>query len=114
MPKRASSSAAPPARSSKRARAVPRRFVPGGSADVPSEFEEMVHSIALEACKASPLPLDCEAVQTLEQALLPAMETFVTAAHAHAVSKGRSEVSDADFNAILAKYKKVRAGKGKK
>ena len=38
----------------------------------------------------------------------------VTAAHAHAVSKGRSEVSDADFNAILAKYKKVRAGKGKK
>ena len=52
--------------------------------------------------------------QTLEQALLPAMETFVTAAHAHAVSKGRSEVSDADFNAILAKYKKVRAGKGKK
>ena len=53
-------------------------------------------------------------VQTLEQALLPAMETFVTAAHAHAVSKGRSEVSDADFNAILAKYKKVRAGKGKK
>ena len=53
---------------------------------MPSEFEEMVHSIALEACKASPLPLDCEAVQTLEQALLPAMETFVTAAHAHAMS----------------------------
>ena len=70
MPKRAASSSAPTARSSKRTRAVPRRFVPGGSADVPSEFEEMVHSIALEACKASPLPLDCEAVQTLEQALL--------------------------------------------
>ena len=69
----------------KRQRVPPKRFIPGGSADVPSEFEDMVHEIALQACKASPLPLDGEAVMTLEQALLPAMETFVTAAHVSAV-----------------------------
>eukprot|EP00937_MAST-01D_sp_MAST-1D-sp2_P000650 g650.t1 len=52
----------------------------------------MVHSIALE--------------YALEQALGPAMQAFLAAAHAHAEQRGAAEVQDKDFDAILTKFKK--------
>eukprot|EP00035_Acanthoeca_spectabilis_P021597 m.439095 g.439095 ORF g.439095 m.439095 type:complete len:132 (+) comp18331_c0_seq1:61-456(+) len=89
---------------STRARKGPQRFIPGGSADVPQEIEDMVHTIACEAAKSAPLPMDPDAVSALRTALLPAMTAFVDAAHATAAKRGANEVTDQDFESVLKFY----------
>mmetsp|Transcript_18718 Transcript_18718/g.48759 ORF Transcript_18718/g.48759 Transcript_18718/m.48759 type:complete len:126 (+) Transcript_18718:100-477(+) len=100
---------AAPAKKSARVRRGPQRFIPGGSADVPQEVEDMVHTIATEAVRSAPLPMTSDAVTALRTALLPAMTAFVDAARASAATRGSDEITDKDFEAVLEYYLKRKA-----
>jgi len=111
--KRSSSASAkkdskPGVRKSSRRCAPPQRFKPSGYADVPSQVDEMVHLLAIEAARKCELPMDNSAIAELEKALEPAMQAFYSAACGAALKAGRNEVTDDDFETVLKMYQKSR------
>eukprot|EP00041_Stephanoeca_diplocostata_P018423 m.385586 g.385586 ORF g.385586 m.385586 type:complete len:118 (+) comp21010_c0_seq1:355-708(+) len=88
-------------RRSSRATKVPQRFRPGGTADVPSALEELIHKATFEAAGKAELPLTLDAVTALEDALKPAVAGFLAAVVSHADKNGRHDVCDADFDSVL-------------
>jgi glycogen synthase len=90
------------------------RFRPGGSADVPSEFEEMIHELATAAAKNAGLPVAPSAIEEMKTALMPALEMFCDAVWANAVSNNRREPTDKDFDVVMKEYKKRVNSKNKK
>ena len=79
-----------PTRRSTRASQPPIRFEPSSYADVPSQVEEMVHLLAIEASRNSTIPMNAEAITELEQALNLRCRCF-TCACASALRDGRDE-----------------------
>ena len=67
------------------------------------------HRISAEAAKKAPMPLSSDAITALEQALEPAIESFIAAAVAHSEKKGNGEVGPKDFEAVLKFYKAHKA-----
>ena len=68
-----------------------------------------VHSIAMEAVRAAPMPMTQEAIASLRTALIPAMQAFVDAAAARAAARGANEVTDEDFEEVLSYYQSLKA-----
>merc|ERR1712166_901951 len=104
MSKRKAEPTATSDRRSARARTVPHRFNPCGSSSTPDAFEEMAQTVAAEVASQCPIPVSADALKALQGALLPAMSAFVEAAHANSITRGKTEIEDAVFDA----YKKAK------
>merc|ERR1712166_318633 len=108
MSKRKAEPTATSDRRSARARTVPHRFNPCGSSSTPDAFEEMAQTVAAEVASQCPIPVSADALKALQGALLPAMSAFVEAAHANSITRGKTEIEDADFDAVFEAYKKAK------
>lgn len=83
------------------------RRLTGGSADVPSEFEAMIHELAVAAAAQADLPVAPSAIEEMKTALGPALEMFCDAVWANASANNRDEPNDKDFDIVLKAYKKA-------
>ena len=100
--------AKPPAiteRRSARASKAPSRYRPS-TADMPEDFQEMIHDVACSAVGKSDVTFDPAAVIALEEALEPMLEALCKAALAHAEKDGRDTFTEADLKAVSKTYYK--------
>eukprot|EP00964_Phaeocystis_antarctica_P098817 scaffold64777_cov62-Phaeocystis_antarctica.AAC.5 len=90
-------------RRSGRSTGQPSRYRAGS--DLPTEFQDLVHTAAADAVSKSAHSFEAGAVVALEEALEPMLEALCKQALEVAKKDGREEISPADLKAVSKNFK---------